>query len=129
MWKRVFIYKSQGEDENERPLIVAHEDNTEVFLNGATSANRILNAGEYWSISGTEYSSFAEGSHMFVKTSKVFAYQAIGSIGNSGNPSSANVELFLCLQLMMIHHVLLITYQMEVEIGLNSIIIAVELLL
>ena len=93
--KEYLFIRAQGEDENERPLIVAHEDNTEVFLNGATSANRILNAGEYWSISGTEYSSFTEGSHMFVKTSKkVFAYQAIGSIGNSGNPSSANVELF-----------------------------------
>ena len=93
--KEYLFIRAQGEDENERPLIVAHEDNTEVFLNGATSANRILNAGEYWSIPGTEYSSFTEGSHMFVKTSKkVFAYQAIGSIGNSGSPSSANVELF-----------------------------------
>ena len=70
--KEYLFIRAQGEDENERPLIVAHEDNTEVFLNGATSANRILNAGEYWSISGTEYSSFTEGSHMFVKTSKSF---------------------------------------------------------
>ena len=34
--ERVLFIRAQGEDENERPLIVAHEDNTEVFLNGAT---------------------------------------------------------------------------------------------
>ena len=112
--KEYLFIRAQGEDENERPLIVAHEDNTEVFLNGATSANRILNAGEYWSISGTEYSSLQKEVTCLLDKQKVFAYQAIGSIGNNG-PSSANVELFLCLQLMMIHHVLLITYQMEVN--------------
>ena len=65
---------------------------------------------------GTEYSSFTEGSHMFVKTSKkVFAYQAIGSIGNSGNLQCKCGAFFCALLLMMIHHVLLIIYQMEVN--------------
>ena len=50
-WERIFFVRAYGKIKIERPLIVAHEDNTEVFLNGATSLT-IHNAGEYWSIPG-----------------------------------------------------------------------------
>ena len=88
--KEYLFIRADGNDNNERPLIVAHEDNTEVFLNGATSPNRILNAGEYWSIPGSNFSSSSQGSHIYISTNKkVFAYQSIGQGNNS-----RNIELF-----------------------------------
>jgi gliding motility-associated-like protein len=71
-----------GETVTERVLIVAHEDNTEVYLNGSTSPTPpayILQAGDYVCLLGSEYS--ASG-NLYLNTSKnVFAYQSIGGAG------------------------------------------------
>ena len=114
--KEYLFIRAQGEDENERPLIVAHEDNTEVFLNGATSANRILNAGEYWSIPGTEYSSFTKEVCLLRQAKKFLHTKPLEASEIVGIQAVQMWNFFLCLQLMMIHHVLLIIYQMEVKL-------------
>ncbi|WP_396152942.1 T9SS type B sorting domain-containing protein [Flavobacterium sp.] len=63
-----------GDNLTEKALIVAHEDNTEVSINGTLA--QIINAGEYLAIEGGFYS--AQG-NMYVQTSKnVFAYQGVG---------------------------------------------------
>ncbi|MBC8884543.1 IgGFc-binding protein [Flavobacterium piscinae] len=63
-----------GDNLTEKPLIVAHEDNTEVSINGNLA--QIINAGEYLAIDGGFYS--PQG-NMYVQTSKnVFAYQGVG---------------------------------------------------
>ncbi len=63
-----------GDNLTERALIVAHEDNTEVSING--SLFQTINAGEYLAINGSFYS--PQG-NMYVQTSKnVFAYQGVG---------------------------------------------------
>lgn len=76
-----------GENITERPLLVAHENNTEVYLNGNTGTpDYQLNAGDYVALDGSEYSS---NGNLYVQTSKnVFAYQGVG--GNS----QANQEMF-----------------------------------
>jgi gliding motility-associated-like protein len=77
-----------GLDILERPLLVVHEDNTFVHLNGsATPYNALpLNAGQYIILDGTNYS--ANGSLYVTTTKNVFAYQSVGST------SQANQEMF-----------------------------------
>ncbi len=71
----IFI-RGDGEDVIERPTIVAHENNTEVFLNGNTTPFIVLNAGEYVALNGSQFSVL---NNLYVKTSKkAFAYQGIG---------------------------------------------------
>ncbi|TDP02360.1 T9SS type B sorting domain-containing protein [Flavobacterium sp. 245] len=83
--KEYIFIKGLGTDELERALLVAHYDNTEVFLNGATSPYKTLNSGEYVAIDGSQ---FSNGS-LYVKTSNnVFAYQ---SIGGTTNPANQNM--------------------------------------
>ncbi|MBF4493469.1 T9SS type B sorting domain-containing protein [Flavobacterium sp. JLP] len=80
----IFI-KGLGSDELERVLLVAHYDNTEIFLNGSPVSYKTLNSGEYIAIDGSQ---FNNGS-LYVKTSaKVFAYQ---SIGGTTNPANQNL--------------------------------------
>lgn len=76
-----------GIDITERPLLIAHENNTEIFLNGNTgSPNYTLNAGEYIALDGSNYST---DGNLYVNTSKnIFAYQGVG--GNT----QANQEMF-----------------------------------
>ena len=75
-----------GQEDYDNAIIVAHEDNTEVFLNGETTATVTLAAGEYHSIEGDEYSG---NGNIYVRTSRrAYAYQAIS------NGSSANTDLW-----------------------------------
>ncbi|MDY0089174.1 MAG: T9SS type B sorting domain-containing protein [Flavobacteriaceae bacterium] len=85
--KEYIFVKGFGENIIERPLLVAHENNTEIFLNGNTGTpDYILNAGDYVAIDGSLYSS---NGNMYVESSKdVFAYQGIG--GNT----QANQEIY-----------------------------------
>ncbi len=88
----IFI-RGNGYDAIERPLIVAHFDDTEVWLHGNDSNGTLLatlSAGEYVSISGAFYSPQSAGGNMYVWTSKTaFAYQGVG-----GTASEPNQELF-----------------------------------
>ena len=87
--KEYIFIKSTGYDNVERVLLVGNEDNTDIFLNGSTTAFTSINAGEYFLINGSEYT--PQG-NLYVETSKdVFAYQ---SIGDDGQANQANQELF-----------------------------------
>jgi gliding motility-associated-like protein len=87
--KEYILIKSTGQDSVERALIVAHENNTEVFLNGSATAITTLNAGEYIALDG---SSFSASGNLYIKTSKnTFIYQ---SVGDNSRIDEANQELF-----------------------------------
>ena len=54
----IFV-RANGYDDIERPIIVAHYDNTEVWVDGDSSSGTlqaILNAGEYISLNGNLFS-------------------------------------------------------------------------
>ncbi|WP_233131031.1 IgGFc-binding protein, partial [Polaribacter tangerinus] len=81
----IFV-KGDGSNNWENVLIVAHENNTSISINGNT-ATTTIQAGEYFLIEGNNYNS---DGNMYLKTSKnVFAYQGVGA-----NNSEANQGLF-----------------------------------
>ncbi|SHJ90809.1 gliding motility-associated C-terminal domain-containing protein [Maribacter aquivivus] len=62
----------------EFPLVIATADNTQVFVNGGTTAIATINNGEYFKIPSSYYSNNSAGANMFVQTSKdVYAYQSL----------------------------------------------------
>lgn len=74
-----------GHNDMEGGIIVATENNTEVFLNNATTPVVTLNEGDYYRILNSGYINQG-GSHynIYVRTSKnVYLYQLIGSSGGS----------------------------------------------
>lgn len=81
--KYIFV-RGFGLDITERPLLVAHEDNTEIFINEVSTT--ILNAGQYLAIDGSLYGS---NGNMYVRTTKpTFAFQSVGG------STQANQEMF-----------------------------------
>lgn len=88
--KEYIFIRSTGQDIVERMLLVAHEDNTEIYLNGNTATPAYtLNAGNYVALDGSNYS--ANG-NLYVSSSKnIFAYQ---TIGDNSRTDYANQELF-----------------------------------
>lgn len=84
--KEYIFIKGLGTDELERVLLVAHYNNTDVFLNGSSSSYKTLNSGEYVVIDGSQF----DNGSLYVKTSaNVFAYQSIG-----GTIQPANQNMF-----------------------------------
>ncbi len=87
--KEYIFIKSTGQNPVERILMIAHEDNTEIFIGANTTPTFTINAGEYIATGGTVY---GPNGNLFIRTSKnVFAYQ---SIGDDGRPDQANQEMF-----------------------------------
>ncbi|KGL62897.1 T9SS type B sorting domain-containing protein [Polaribacter sp. Hel1_85] len=82
----IFV-KGDGSDGWENVLIVAHEDNTSVRINGNANLSTVINTGEYYLIEGASYNS---NGNLLVETSNpIFAYQGVGA-----NNSEANQGLF-----------------------------------
>lgn len=98
--KEYIFIKGDGSDDLERVLLVAHEPQTEVYLNGNTTASYILQPREYAVINGFQF----VDNNLYVRTSKnVFAYQSIGGLKptippfsdtNRENNPDANQNLF-----------------------------------
>ncbi|MDR6846122.1 T9SS type B sorting domain-containing protein [Flavobacterium granuli] len=84
--KEYVFVKGIGTDELERVLLVAHSDNTQIFLNGNVSPFKTLSKGEYLVLDGSQ---FINGNLYVTATENLFAYQSIG-----GSDSPANQNLF-----------------------------------
>ena len=73
----IFI-EGNGLPEMETPLIVAHENNTEIYINGNPVPATTINAGDYYLVDNSFYQGITNR-NIYVQTSKpVFAYQLLG---------------------------------------------------
>lgn len=92
--KEYIFIKGNGSDIVERPLIIANEDNTDIYLNGNTVPFVTLNAGSYIALNGSQYTPAA---NLYIKASKnVFAYQGIGGTSNQANQNMCFVPPLSC---------------------------------
>ena len=85
--KEYIFVKGIGNYDLERVLLIAHNPNTIIYLNGSTLPFAVLNnAGDFVAIDGNQFSN----GNLYVKTTEnVFAYQSIG-----GTFVPANQNLF-----------------------------------
>ena len=111
--KEYIFIKGNGPDATERPLIIANEDNTAVFLNGSITPFQTLNAGGYIALNGSQFSS---NGNLYVKTSKnVFAFQGIGGTNDQANQNMHFAPPLSCETPKIINNIPLIN-----EVGNNS---------
>ncbi|MGQ7944815.1 T9SS type B sorting domain-containing protein [Flavobacterium sp. WC2509] len=83
--KEYIFVKAIGTNELERVLLVAHYDQTQIFLNGNSTPFTTLNNGEYIALDGSQ---FIDGNMYITSSQNLFAYQ---SIGGSANPANQNL--------------------------------------
>ncbi len=93
----IFV-RGDGNDDFENVLIIAHEDNTEVFVNDVPGSQATLNAGDWVVIEGDGINNNGNGysadGNLYVRADKpVFAYQGIGRVSTPGFPG-ANQGMF-----------------------------------
>lgn len=72
-----------GDTSMEIPIVIAHTDNTQIFVNGSTTPIATLNAGQYYKVPNNNYI----GVNMYIKTSQPsYVFQALsgGAQTNGG---------------------------------------------
>lgn len=73
------VVKGNGSNNTEKPLIIATEDNTKVYINGSTGAITTLNAGDYFLIPTTFYLGSGNNKNMYINSDKpIYVYQILG---------------------------------------------------
>lgn len=77
------LVKGLGDETTERPMVVATEDNTEIFVNDEALPIAVLDEGEFHFIE-TQY--FTENDNLYIlATKKIFVFQTVsGSSSNIG---------------------------------------------
>jgi gliding motility-associated-like protein len=84
------LCRGNGSDVLEHPIVVAHFDGTDVFLNGSASPTITLAAGGFFVV---PTSAFSAGGNMHIRASHpVFMYQMIGGI-DSGDDQNRTAGL------------------------------------
>lgn len=74
--KEYILCKGNGSSVLEHPIVIAHVDNTRVWLNGNSQPSAVLHAGDYYVAPTSAYSA---GGNLYVRTSEpAFMYQMIG---------------------------------------------------
>ena len=80
--KEYIVVKGNGSNISERPLVIATQDNTDVFVNDEIIPAANLNAGEYYLIPATKYQG-TNNLNMFIKANKnIYMYQIIAGSTN-----------------------------------------------
>lgn len=113
--KEYIFVKGNGVDITERPLLVIHHPNTDVYINGSTTPFNPtpLQPGEYLAFDG---SNFSANRSLYVKTTEdVFAYQSIGGTPEQKNQNMCFVPPLSCLTPKIIDNIPRIN-----EVGQNT---------
>ena len=92
--KEYILIKGLGNsfDPIEKALIIAHENNTEIFVNGNATPVATIQAGDYFALDGNNYTA---NRNLYIRTSKnVFVYQSIGGsdTGNASDQANQNMH-------------------------------------
>ncbi len=76
--KEYILCKGNGPAELERPIVIAHTDNTKVWVNGEAFPDTTLQAGQYYRVSTAFY--IPQG-NMYIRTTEpAFIFQMIGGL-------------------------------------------------
>ncbi len=82
------VVRGNGNNTTELPLIIATQDNTEIFINGNASASYILNTGEWVLVPSTNYVGTVN-QNMYINSSKpIYLYQILSGSSTSSEATT-----------------------------------------
>lgn len=94
--KEYITIRGEGTDEMEKPLVIAHYDNTQVYVNGSTIPEVNLDAGEWYLIPESNFTGTGH-ENMYIETSKdAYVYQLIGGAASAATPGMNFIPPISC---------------------------------
>ncbi|WP_338377633.1 T9SS type B sorting domain-containing protein [uncultured Flavobacterium sp.] len=90
------LIKGNGSDNSERPLAIATQDNTNIFINGNTIPSFTINEGEYALIPSSNYQG-TENQNMYISSDKpVYMYQITAGSSSDGSTGFSFIPPLSC---------------------------------
>ncbi|MEH6681628.1 MAG: gliding motility-associated C-terminal domain-containing protein [Sediminicola sp.] len=86
--KEYVFVRGNGVDYTEFAVIIATQNNTQVFVNGSTDPFATIQNGDYVIVPGTNYSSSSGGNMYVTASNDIYAYQCI-----AGSTNDATVDM------------------------------------
>ena len=81
------VVRGDGSPNSETPLVIATEDNTEVFINGNVFPFATLNAGDFYIVPSSSYAGTGNNRNIYINTTKpTYVYQILA--GNINDATS-----------------------------------------
>jgi gliding motility-associated-like protein len=81
------VVRGNGSPSSETPLVIATEDNTEIYINGALLPNVTINAGDYYIVPSASYTGAGNNRNIYIKSTKpIYVYQILA--GNLNDATS-----------------------------------------
>ena len=77
---------AEGIGDQERPMVVAHYDNTQVFLNGSTTPAATLSAGDYFLIDNSYYAGTTHFNMLIETSQPAYVYQFLAGTTDQQTP-------------------------------------------
>ena len=77
---------AEGTGDQERPMVVAHYDNTQVFLNGSTTPASTLSAGDYFLIDNSYYAGTTHFNMLIETSQPAYVYQFLAGTTDEQTP-------------------------------------------
>jgi|GEM_PF-1456897 len=92
------VIRGDGIDRQERPMVLAVNDGTDITINGAASPLTTINAGEFFIIDPTEWNVGVDHQNMFIATSQpAYVYQFLaGTDSNEATPGMNFIPPLSC---------------------------------
>ena len=81
--KEYILCKGNGSTTLEQPIIIAHYNNTQIWINGNTAPVATLSAGQYYVVTANKYT--ADGNLHIKSSQPIYVYQMIGGVSAGGN--------------------------------------------
>ena len=80
------LVRGNGSNLSEFPLVIATQDNTQIFVNGNTTALTSLNAGDYFLVPNSYYQGVNNKNMYITSNNPIYMYQIIaGSVSDATN--------------------------------------------
>lgn len=77
------VVRGNGGDDSEFPLVIATEDNTEIYINGSATPYSTINTGGYLIVPPTFYQGSGNHKNMYITSSKpIYLYQVLAGANN-----------------------------------------------
>lgn len=90
------VVEGNGVAAMERPMVIAHTNNTEIYINGSAVPIATINAGDYFLIPNAEYQG-APHRNMFIRTSlPSYVYQHLAGAASEATGGMCLIPFFHC---------------------------------
>jgi hypothetical protein len=90
------VVEGNGNAHMERPMVIAHSNNTEIYINGSVTPIATINAGDFYLIPNSEYQGISNRNMLISTSLPSYVYQHLAGTTNDATGGMCLIPFFHC---------------------------------